>query len=97
MKAYKSDNDSDDRAKMQTTSFVPYRSETKYLEKVHDITLDEATLNYGHAIESWTEELDNELKVMFNDDITLKDIANHFALTVEQVMGRMEKLLDVGE
>ena len=97
MKPYKSDNDGDGRANMQTTSFVPYRSETKYPKQVQHSTLDEATLNYGHAIEPWTEELDNELKVMFNDDITLKDIANHFGLTVEQVKGRMDKLMDVGE
>ncbi len=92
MKGYKSDNGDDGRAKKQTTSFVPYSSEVKYLEKVQDITLDEATLKYGQAHQPWTDDLDTELTVMYNDDITLRDIANHFGRTKGAISSRIKKL-----
>ena len=71
---------------------MPYSSEVKYLEKVQDITLDEATLKYGQAHQPWTDDLDTELTVMYNDDITLRDIANHFGRTVGEVESRVKEL-----
>lgn len=94
MKAYKSDNGDNARARMQTTNFVPYRLETRYLEKVQDITLDEAALRYGHAQQPWTDDLDSQLIEMYNDAITLKDIANHFGRTIEEIKSKVNNLVE---
>ncbi len=91
MKSFKSDNEDNNR--LQTTSFVPYRTERKYLERVQDITLDEATLKYSQVQQPWTDDLDKELILMYNDDITLKDIAHHCGRTVEEVKERVEMLV----
>lgn len=92
MKPYKGDDEGNGAASTQATSFAPYRMETMYLERVHDITLDEATLKYEQAPQPWTEEIDAELTTMYNDDITLKDIANHFGASVGEVESRVEML-----
>ncbi|NLC49588.1 MAG: hypothetical protein GX762_04360, partial [Bacteroidales bacterium] len=53
---------------------------------------DEATLKYGQAHQPWTDDLDTELTVMYNDDITLRDIANHFGRTKGAISSRIKKL-----
>ncbi len=92
MKPYDADNVDNATTRMQTTSFVPYRTEHKYLEKVYDVALNEAELEYSQAKQPSYAEFDAELTLMYNDGITLKDIANNFGLTVEEIKGRVKEL-----
>ena len=92
MKSFSSDNVDNVATRKQTTSFVPYNIEQNFYEKVYDSTLSDATLQYKQAIEKWTETHDTELTLMYNDYITLKDIASYFERTIEEVEVRIEEL-----
>ena len=92
MKPYDADNVDNATTRMQTTSFVPYRTEHKYLEKVYDVALNEAELEYSQTKQPSYAEFDAELTLMYNDGITLKDIANNFGLTVEEIKMKVREL-----
>ena len=77
---------------MQATTNMPNGTEYKYLEKVYDISLNEAALKYSQTQQYWTDKLDKQLMLMYNDGITLNDIANHFGRTVEEIKGRVKEL-----
>ena len=92
MKSFSAENVDCASTRKQTTSFVPYNIEQNFYEKVYDSTLSDATLQYKQATEKWTETHDTELTLMYNDYITLKDIASYFERTVEEVEVRLEEL-----
>lgn len=92
MKPYSIDNVDAATARMQTASYVPYKMEHNYYDKVYDGTLSETTLKYKQAKERWTDMHDAELTLMYSDYITLMDIASYFERTVEQVEARVEEL-----
>jgi superfamily I DNA/RNA helicase len=77
---------------MQATTNMPNGTEYKYLEKVYDISLNEAALKYSQTQQYWTDKLDKQLMLMYYDGITLNDIANHFGRTVEEIKGRVKEL-----
>ncbi len=87
MKPYSIDN-----VDAATASYVPYKMEHNYYDKVYDGTLSETTLKYKQAKERWTDMHDAELTLMYSDYITLMDIASYFERTVEQVEARVEEL-----
>ena len=92
MKPYSIDNVDAATARMQTASYVPYKMEHNYYDKVYDGTLSETTLKYKQAKERWTDMHDAELTLMYSDYITLMDIASYFERTVEQVEVRLKEL-----
>ncbi len=77
---------------MQTTTNMPNGTEYKYLEKVYDISLNEAALKYSQTQQYWTDKLDKQLMLIYNDGITLNDIANYFGRTVEEIKIKVREL-----
>ena len=75
---------------MQTTTDMT--TEYNYLEKVYDMSLNEAAHKYNQTEQSSTDEFDKQLMLMYNDGITLNDIANNFGQTVEEIKMRVRDM-----
>lgn len=81
-----------DTDRAQTADVVSYGADDEYLEREYDSSLNETTLNYRPTNQPWTNQRDIEMMLMYNDAITLNDIASYFGRTVEEIEVRMEEL-----
>ncbi|MGM0579642.1 MAG: UvrD-helicase domain-containing protein [Bacteroidota bacterium] len=59
-------------------------------EKAYDIA--EVRKKHNSAYAPWNDELDRELKFMFDEGLSTKDLANHFGRTKGAIRARIQKL-----
>jgi len=61
-----------------------------FTEKAYDI--EEIRKKHKSAYAPWNDELDRELKFMFEEGLSTKDLANHFGRTKGAIRARIQKL-----
>ncbi|ADR20815.1 DNA helicase [Marivirga tractuosa] len=62
----------------------------KFEEKAYDI--EAIRKKHKSAYAPWNDELDRELKFMFDEGLSIKDLANHFGRTKGAIRARIQKL-----
>lgn len=67
-------------------------AESDQAPKEKSYTLKEIRLKYERAYMPWTDELDLELTVMYNEGTTLRKMAEHFGRTRGSINSRLKKL-----
>lgn len=65
----------------------------KFEEKVYDIA--EIRKKHQSAYAPWNDELDRELRFMFEEGLSTKDLANHFGRTKGAIKSRIKKLYSI--
>jgi superfamily I DNA/RNA helicase len=55
-------------------------------------SINETRANQKNAYQPWTEELDDELTIMYCEGVNVKDMAKHFGRTKGAIRARIEKL-----
>ena len=65
-----------------------------FTEKAYDI--EEIRKKHKSAYAPWNDELDRELKFMFEEGLSTKDLANHFGRTKGAIRARIQKLYSFG-
>ena len=55
-------------------------------------SVDEVKTRHKDAYKPWTQELDDELTVMYCEGINTKDLAKHFGRTKGAIRSRIKKL-----
>ncbi|MEI8087446.1 MAG: 3'-5' exonuclease, partial [Paludibacter sp.] len=68
------------------------KSDHEFIPRDKAYTVSEVRGNYGDAYKPWTTEMDDELKVMYCEGVTAKDIAKHFGRTKGAIKSRIKKL-----
>jgi len=66
-----------------------------FKEKAYD--LEEVRKKHKKAYAPWNDELDKELKFMFEEGLSAKDLANHFGRTKGAIRSRIQKIYDMEE
>jgi superfamily I DNA/RNA helicase len=66
-----------------------------FKEKAYD--LEEVRNKHKKAYAPWNDELDRELKFMFNEGLSTKDLASHFGRTKGAIRFRIQKIYPVEE
>lgn len=67
-------------------------AESDQAPKEKSYTLKEIRLKYERAYMPWTDELDLELTVMYNEGTTLRKMAEYFGRTRGSINSRLKKL-----
>lgn len=60
------------------------------VEKAYSV--DEVRTRHKDAYKPWTEELDDELTIMYCEGVNVKDLAKHFGRTKGAIRSRIKKL-----
>jgi F-box protein 18 (helicase) len=55
-------------------------------------SIEEVRERHKDAYKPWTEELDQELTVMYCEGVNIRDMAKHFGRTKGAIQSRMKKL-----
>lgn len=76
----------------KTASAVPTSIESEQKPKEKSYTLEEVRLKHKGAYMPWTDELDVELTVMYNEGKTQREMAEHFGRTRGAISSRIKKL-----
>ncbi len=71
---------------------LPIRQKTivNSVEKAYSV--DEVRTRHKDAYKPWTEELDDELTIMYCEGVNVKDLAKHFGRTKGAIRSRIKKL-----
>jgi DNA-directed RNA polymerase specialized sigma24 family protein len=59
-------------------------------EKAYSV--DEIRINHQDAYKPWTQELDDELTVMYCEGVNVRDLAKHFGRSKGAIRSRIKKL-----
>ena len=68
----------------KTGTFGEVKDKAYYIDKVRTV--------YKEAYKVWTKELDDELSVLYNEGVSIKDLAKHFGRTKGAIRARINKL-----
>jgi superfamily I DNA/RNA helicase len=80
------------RSKNNAKSYSCNGKEVKGKSKEKKYSLNEVRLKHKDAYKPWTAELDDELTVMYCEEVNIRDIAKHFGRTKGAIMSRIQKL-----
>ena len=72
------------------TPTVKNKTEVNGKEKAYSV--DEVRTRHKDAYKPWTQELDDELTIMYCEGINVKDLAKHFGRTKGAIRSRIRKL-----
>ncbi len=75
--------------KEKANNFKPFEK-TKKKDKSY--TVENVRKDYQTAYNPWSEDEDNELTIMYGDDIALTDLAEHFGRSKGAIASRIKKL-----
>ena len=65
-------------------TFSEVKDKAYYVDKIRTV--------YKEAYKAWTKELDDELSVLYNEGVSIKDLAKHFGRTKGAIRARINKL-----
>ena len=76
----------------EQTSMPLYKNKFDNKSKEKAYSVDEVRTRHRDAYKPWTEELDDELTVMYCEGVNVKDLAKHFGRTRGAIRSRIRKL-----
>ncbi len=79
-----------EKVKTESKSVSEYHKSNETEERTFKI--EDVRLKYKDAYKPWTEELDNELTIMYCEGLSTKDMAKHFGRTKGSIRSRVKKL-----
>lgn len=74
----------------QTKNISIPKTETKQTAKAYSV--DEVRTQHTDAYQPWTDELDEELTILFCEGVNMRDLAKHFGRTKGAIQSRIKKL-----
>ena len=74
------------------TGLQTQKSEQNPQDKVKAYTFEEVREKHAEAYRPWTQELDDELTVMYCEGVNVRDLAKHFGRTNGAIRARIKKL-----
>lgn len=75
-----------------TDNKPPVTGNASYYSIHNSYSVKEAREKYNEAYQPWTAELDQELSVMYNEGIAVRDLVKHFGRTKGAIRKRIRKL-----
>jgi len=69
---------------------IKQKTNVNSVEKAYSV--DEVRTRHKDAYKPWTEELDDELTIMYCEGVNVKDLAKHFGRTKGAIRSRIKKL-----